>query len=75
VGIGASGGSERTAYKFLERKGMGKGLLGRRGRKCLDNIKTDLVDKICGCVDWIGLDQTRDKWRSLVNAAMNLQVL
>jgi hypothetical protein len=27
-----------------------------------------------GGVDWIGLVQDRDKWRALVNAAMNLRV-
>jgi hypothetical protein len=25
-------------------------------------------------VDWIGLSRDRDKWRALVNAAMNLRV-
>ena len=27
-----------------------------------------------GVVDWIDLAQGRDRWRALVNAAMNLQV-
>jgi hypothetical protein len=27
-----------------------------------------------GGVDWIGLSQDRDKWRTLVNAVMNLRV-
>jgi hypothetical protein len=28
----------------------------------------------CGCVDWIGLAQDRDRWRALVSAVMNLRV-
>ena len=28
----------------------------------------------CGHVDWIGLAQDRDRWRTLVSAAMNLRV-
>jgi hypothetical protein len=34
------------------------------------NIKMDLVETGWGCVDSIGLAQDRDKWRALVNAAM-----
>jgi hypothetical protein len=32
----------------------------------------DLGEIGWGGVDWIGLTQDRDKWRALVNAAMNL---
>ena len=28
----------------------------------------------CGYVDWIGLAQDRDRWRTLVSAVMNLRV-
>jgi hypothetical protein len=40
----------------------------------MDNIKMDLGEIRWGGVDWIGLAQDRDKWRALVNAAMNLPV-
>jgi hypothetical protein len=28
----------------------------------------------CGCVDWIGLAQDRNRWRAIVNEVMNLRV-
>jgi hypothetical protein len=28
----------------------------------------------CGHMDWIELDQHKDRWRTLVNAVMNLRV-
>ena len=28
----------------------------------------------CGYVDWIGLAQDRDRWRTLLSAVMNLRV-
>jgi hypothetical protein len=34
----------------------------------------DVVDVGEGDVDWIGLAKNRDRWRALVNSAMNLRV-
>jgi len=48
--------------------------LGRPRRRWEDNIKMDLQEMECGGKDWIELAQDRDRWRALVNAAMNLRV-
>ena len=36
--------------------------------------RMDLQEVRCGYVDWIGLAQDRDRWRTLVSAVMNLRV-
>jgi len=38
------------------------------------NIRMDLQEVGCGYMDWIGLAQDRDRWRTLVSAVMNLRV-
>jgi len=48
--------------------------LGRPRRRWADNIRMDLQEVGCGCMDWIGLAQDRDSWRTLVSAVMNLPV-
>ena len=48
--------------------------LGRPRRRWVDNIRMDLQEVGCGYVDWIGLAQDRDRWRTLVSAVMNLGV-
>jgi len=67
-------GEEREVYRFLVGKSGGKRLLGRLRRRWVDNIRMDLQEVIYGSVDWIGLAQDRDSWRTLVSAVMNLGV-
>ena len=52
----------------------GKRPLGRPKRGRVDNIRMDLQEVGCGCMDWIGLAQDRNRWRTLVSAVMNLRV-
>ena len=67
-------GEERGVYRVLVGKPEGKRPLGRRRCRWVDNIKMDLQEVGCGYVDWIGLAQDRDRWRTLVRAVMNLRV-
>jgi hypothetical protein len=41
----------------------------------MNNIKIDLGEMRWGGMDWICLAQDKDKWRAVLNAAMNLQIL
>jgi hypothetical protein len=70
-----NGGEEKLVYKLLMGMPEGKRPLGRPRRRWVDNIRMDLGEVGWGDVDWIGLGQDRDRWRALVNAVMNLQVL
>ena len=68
-------GDKRGIYRVLVGKPEGKRPLGRPRRRCEDNIKMNLQEVGCGGVDWIELAKGRDRWRALVNEAMNLRVL
>jgi hypothetical protein len=48
--------------------------LGRTRRRWEDNIKMDLQEAERESKDWIELAQDRERWRTLVNEAMNLRV-
>jgi hypothetical protein len=67
-------GEERGVYGGLVEKPEGKRPLGRPRRRWVDNIRMNLQEVGCGRVDWIGLAQVRDRWRTLVSAVMNLWV-
>ena len=67
-------GEERGVYRVLVGKPEGKRPLERLRRRWVDNIRTDLQEVGCGYVDWIGLAQDRDRWRTLVSAVMDLRV-
>jgi hypothetical protein len=68
-------GEERNVYRVLMGKPEGKRSLGRSRRRWEDGIRMDLREIGWGSVDWIQLAQDRDRWRALVNTAMNLRVL
>jgi len=67
-------GEERGVYRVLVVKPEGKKPLGRSRHRWVDNIRVDLQEVGCGYMDWIGLTQDRNGWRTLVGAAMNLRV-
>ena len=67
-------GEERGVYGVLLGKPEGKRPLGRPKLSWADNIRMDLQEVGCGYMDWIGLAQDRDRWRTLVSAVMNLRV-
>ena len=67
-------GEERGVYRVLVGELEGRRPLGRPRRRWMGNIRTDLQEVGCGHMDWIGLAQDRDRWRTLVSAVMNLGV-
>jgi hypothetical protein len=67
-------GERRGLYMILVWKPEGKRPLRRHRHSLVDNIKTDLQEVRCECMDWIDLAQDRDSWRAFVNAVMNLRV-
>ena len=73
VGHVARMGEERGVYRVLVGKPEERRPLGRPRRRWMDNIRTDLQKVGCG-MDWSGLAQDRDRWRTLVTAVMNLRV-
>ena len=67
-------GEERVVYRVLLGKPEGRRPLGRPRHRRVDNIRLDLQEVECGYMDWIGLAQEIDRWRTLVSAVMNLRV-
>jgi hypothetical protein len=67
-------GEGRGVYRVLVGKSEGKRPLGRPRRGWEDNIKMDLREVRCECVDWMELAQDWDRWCAFVSAVMNLRV-
>jgi len=63
-----------VVYRVLVGKPEGKRPPGGPRRRWVDNIRTDLQEVVCVYMDWIGLAQDRDRWRTLVSTVMNLRV-
>ena len=66
-------GEGRGVYRGLVGKPEGNRQLGRPRCRWEDNIKMDLHEVGCRGTDWIELALDRDRWRTLVNALMNLR--
>jgi hypothetical protein len=62
-------------YKFLLGKPEGKRPLGRPRRRWEDGIRMELGAIVLRGVDWIRLDQGRDRWRAVVSEVISLRVL
>ena len=67
-------GEESGVNRVLVGKPEGKRPMERPRRRWVDNIRMDLQEVGCGYVDWIGLAQYRDRWRTLMSAVMKLRV-
>jgi hypothetical protein len=73
-GVCSAYGGEDSEYRVLVQKPEGKRLLGRPRPRWEDNIKMDLQELGCRGLDWMQVAQDRDRWRTVVNAVMNLRV-
>ena len=60
--------------RVLLGKPEGRRPLGRPRPRWVYIIRMDLQEVGCEYMDWIGLVQDRDRWRTLVSAVMNLRV-
>jgi hypothetical protein len=67
-------GVKRNAYRLLVGKPEGKRPLRRPRRRWVDNIRMNLGEVGWSDVDWVGLAKDRNRWRTLVNAVLNLRV-
>jgi len=73
TGHAARMGESKDVYIVLVRKPEGERPLGRPRGTLMDNIKMDIQEVEYGGIDWIELAKDKDRWRALVNAAMNLR--
>jgi hypothetical protein len=66
-------GERRSAYRLLVGVPERKRRLGRPRRRREDNIKMGLQE-VGWEMDWIDLDQDKNRWPAVVNAVMKLMV-
>ena len=74
MGRACSTNGEETCIQGLVGRPKGKRRLGKPRHRWKNNIKIDLQEVGCGCMDWIELAQDMDRWWTLVTAVMNLRV-
>ena len=61
-------------YRGLVGRPEGKRQLWRFRHRWVDNIKVELQELGCGCMDWMELAQDRNSWPALGNVVMNIRV-
>jgi hypothetical protein len=70
----STSGEKRNAWRLLVGNTEGRRQLGRPRCRLVDNIKMGLRGiGWCG-MDCIELAQDRDRWRAVMNTAMNLRI-
>jgi hypothetical protein len=67
-------GQRRDAYRVLVGKPERMRPLERPNHRWEDSIKMGLREVRWEGINWIDVVQDRDRWRAVVNKAMNLQV-
>jgi hypothetical protein len=67
-------GESRVVYMVLVGKPEVKRPIGRPRHRWEDNIKMDLQEVGCEGTPWIDVVQDRYRWRTLLNAVMNIRV-
>ena len=73
VGHVARMGEMRGVLRVLVGKPGGKRPFGRLRRRWEDNSKDGCSEVGCEGMDWTEMAQDRDRWRTVVNAVMNLR--
>jgi hypothetical protein len=67
-------GEKKNTYRLLVRKPIGKRPLGRPRQRRVGSIRMDFLELGWGDLDWIGLTQGCNRWRVLVNSALNVRI-
>jgi hypothetical protein len=67
-------GGEQRCIQGFRGEPEGRRPLGSPRRRWEDNIKMDFREVGWGGIDCIDLAQYRDRWRTVVNTVMNLQI-
>jgi hypothetical protein len=73
-GHAARMGEKRNTYRLLVGKTEGNKPLGKPKRRFVHNIRIELGEVGWVDVDWIGLAEDRNRWRTLLNSVLNFRI-